>query len=285
MRLSRKQGYLIIGIIALSFLALAVLTINQHIGEANYQPGADGEAGPQQGSKWTDVAIVLYTFVLTVAAVGTWYVMAVQTDVLDQSNALLKKSNETAHASLDISKEARQIAIDGLAETKRSVDAFLRAERGRLMFDHMVWSEYHVGCTIWFKNIGKRAVIVRAFEAQYEPEGTRLPDHNPFKPALGCYRVVEPGDFFIAGIDPSAEETTHHLPSTEIRERLRSNKGIYIMFQIMYEPLQASNLLLQITGNYDPAAEVMKTYIGRVREGVSDFKLPELIEKRKPSKP
>lgn len=234
------------------------------------QPEGTKEAlnkGPQGWGNWSDIWIMRWTGFLTaftILQLVLWWF-----------------SNRIARHALNESKKANNVANRTADETKRSVDAFLRAERGRLMFDHMEWSEFHVGCTIWFKNIGKRAVIVRAFEAQYEPEGTAMPKHAPFNPSLGFYQVVEPDGFFIAGIDDSAVEITYHLPSDEIRERLRSKKGIYIMFQILYEPIQASKLLLQITGHYSPAAEVMKTYIGRVNEGVSDFELPQLTGRPK----
>lgn len=112
MRFSRKQVYIAIGGAAIAFLLLAVFAIHQQISDAHDYTRANGESPPEGSPKWTDVAMVLYTFVLTAAAVGSWYIMAVQTDVLDKTNDLVEKSNTTADKALKVANDAYIHALE-----------------------------------------------------------------------------------------------------------------------------------------------------------------------------
>lgn len=57
------------------------------------------------------------------------------TTQIKQANAAIEaanRANTISEGALTISKEARQIAVDGLAETRKSVNAFINSERGLL---------------------------------------------------------------------------------------------------------------------------------------------------------
>lgn len=208
MRLSRTQGYIAIWLVALSFLVLAFVAIYYHIGEANHQSGENSEAAPYESSKWTDIVIMLYTFVLTAAAVGTWYIMAVQTDVLDKSNALIEKANKTAD-------DALRVATDGIKLTRSSIKAMqvaneltresllaqIHAERGKLIFESGNIDPKTSRATYNIRNIGNAPAIVRGVACGYNIEdwdaskGARTPRRNmPY--ALFYDQVIMPGKTF-----------------------------------------------------------------------------------------
>jgi len=132
MRLSKKQGCAAVGTVALSFLFLAVFAIYEHISEANNQAHENGAQGQYDGPKWTDIAMVLYTFVLTAATLGMWYVMAVQTN-------LLELAGKTADRAL-------QLATD--------------AERGRMVLLSTRIDLTRHAYVAEFRNVGRHDVVV-----------------------------------------------------------------------------------------------------------------------------
>ncbi len=71
--------------------------------------------------------------------------------------AMLDRANKTSDDALEASREATK-------QTKRSVDAFIEAERGRLFLDRTGLGPDSSICHFAFKNIGNGPLVITAFE-------------------------------------------------------------------------------------------------------------------------
>lgn len=83
-RLSKKQTRILLGVVAAVLLAIMIAIV------------IDGFA-----NEWVNGVMLVYTFALTVATVGMWYLMSVQTTLIQQANSL-------SEMSLNLSREVFQ---------------------------------------------------------------------------------------------------------------------------------------------------------------------------------
>ena len=134
--------------------------------------------------KWTDNVNLVFTLVLVIVSL-------VQI-------ILWQKANKTAEDALEASKSANLASIAANEQTKRSVDAFVEAERGRLILLSGAIAEHPdypgIKCvTLTYVNVGSALVMFRFFGVHFVDMvfGGFQPTRN-FDPEHGQFIVLFP---------------------------------------------------------------------------------------------
>ncbi|MBL7984015.1 MAG: hypothetical protein JNM91_03410, partial [Flavobacteriales bacterium] len=173
-------------------------------------------------------------------------------------------------------------------ETKRSVDAYVDTERGRLVYDREEWGAYNLSFKVWFRNVGKNPVIVRFFDALYQPryEGVPLVAIMPGR-LVSLHHVILPGEYFIAGV--SKEEGCHPFTYKAIpkavTEGFAKRAEMCADFTILYDTIPAKSFLLEQCCFYGPVNPTPWINVLAPHESeVSSGYLEEAREKRKNNK-
>ena len=121
--------------------------------------------GPKGWQYWGDIsnrwqAVFALAFGI-ITAVFTYFLVQVSKSQRD----LLKKANETAATAIDKATEANNAALEGLEQTKRSVDAYIEAERGAIvMYDALLNSNGTIEYGL--ENIGRSSVVILGIWSQ-----------------------------------------------------------------------------------------------------------------------
>lgn len=134
-------------------------------------------------------------------------------------------------AALTIATVAMWVAMrDTLKQTKRSVDAYVEAERGRMMFERFEWQMSGASYYAVFRNIGRMVATVRGFRVVFGDEVT------PYIPG-GFEEFILPGKKFIAGADEKARTLAFYPVPARIVEAVRGKQPISVTFNVLYETL------------------------------------------------
>jgi hypothetical protein len=159
-----------------------VLGVDSGTNQSSYYGAGQQESN---GGIWglsLDAWTVAFTGILTIVAV----IQIVQ----------LGAANEVAKGALSISKESHTLSINGLSETKRSVDAYIDAERGRLYIVDILKYEGN-GRIDWVaQNIGAGTAILTGIKIYFRVSG--IPQNHSIigqssKPILsGNYIITHP---------------------------------------------------------------------------------------------
>ncbi|QQR85737.1 MAG: hypothetical protein IPJ76_14170 [Flavobacteriales bacterium] len=146
---------------------------------------------------WTAV----FTAVLTVVAV--WQI------------ALWRRANATAEKAS--------------AEATRSVDAYMDAERGRMVYESFEWHEGGDSFRVVCRNFGRSVAIVRGLRICLSRE--EVP-HTPG----GYESFVRPGKKFVGGID--GDKDIPYYPVTKaIRDRVVRGDILDVEIMVLYEAM------------------------------------------------
>lgn len=172
--------------------------------------GADDERNAQ--NEWGSVSDI------SVAAFSGLLLFATIIQIV-----LWRRANKTAEEALIEAKAAN-------TETRRSVDAFVEAERGRMIFERFEWHPsgllYHVA----FRNVGRSVAVVRGFRVLFNDEIT------PYVSG-GFEGFVRPGKRIITGTDEAAIASAFYPVPVSVAKAIMGLQPVSVTFNLLYEGL------------------------------------------------
>ena len=122
-----------------------------------------------------------------------------------QQKILLEQAQRTADKGLGISIEAYQLAIDGLAETKKSVSAYIESERGVIrMRDCILMTDQNNTSQIFLtlENVGSGIATLERVEVGYQVMKNVLghpSEDNKFTTVSDLRHLMRPGEVATLG--------------------------------------------------------------------------------------
>ncbi|MBK6341858.1 MAG: hypothetical protein IPF41_04515 [Flavobacteriales bacterium] len=114
------------------------------------------------------------------------------------------------------------------AETKRSVDAYVAAERGRMNFVRFDMHPSGATYVAVFRNIGRTAATVRAFKVTFNDNPT------PYIPG-GFEEFIRPGKKFYGGFHEKARDVAFYPVPPHIMDMVRAKRPVTIGLHVLYE--------------------------------------------------
>lgn len=175
--------------------------------------------------KWTDTAGAWFALVLTAATV--------------LQIVLWVNANNTAVLALKESEKANIAASKAANEASRSVDAFIEAERGRMVYIDGLVTPNRQQVLFTFRNIGRSSVALRAISTHFEAVkyGEERPKVDRIERIGQIYIPIEAGGIYSTGgyngIPLSILKQPINIPDA-IHTKMDDEHYLLAVFEIAY---------------------------------------------------
>lgn len=230
--------------IALLLLVTGVILGGLWYQKCNCQPYQDAEGNyhPVTGDIICDTTAspeALFAFCLVVCTIVSFGFITTQIKQAHSAIEIANRANEISESALAISKEAHELAVQGLAETRRSVDSYVVSERGRLALDNVHRTvdgdRYHFD----LRNVGKSPLYVVDIRGGSEVIPKDRPiDQFVYPSGLPeSYFAMAVGDRLTTSPNPKGEGTIRKI-------------GPEFAIQIKRPPTTDERLVFRIFGKY-----------------------------------